>query len=114
MVREPLQFARLQRANQTMPEEILWRELRGRRLRGLKFRRQAPISPYTVDFLCSALKLVVEVDGPSHSERLMYDSVRDEELERMGFRVLRVTADDVFDRLHTVLDTIAAAARLET
>ena len=113
MSREPRRFARLQRSLATTPEDILWQALRGRRLAGLKFRRQEPISPYTVDFLCSEEKLIVEVDGPSHAKRAEYDARRDEDLERIGFCVLRVSADDVLDRVHYVLAKIRAAAKRE-
>lgn len=60
------QFARRLRAGQTSLEDLLWRELRGRRLDKWKFRRQVPAEGYVVDFLCTAAQLVVEADGPHH------------------------------------------------
>ena len=45
---------------------MLWDHLRGKRFRGLKFKRQVPILAYTVGFLCFERKLVVEVDGRQH------------------------------------------------
>lgn len=57
------QRARELRARQTKAESLLWQVLRGRRLCGLKFRRQFPIEPWIVDFACVEHKLVVELDG---------------------------------------------------
>jgi len=53
----------------------LWSNLRGRRLQSFKFVRQEPIGPYVVDFLCQEARLIVEVDGATHSEdrEIAYD-----------------------------------------
>ena len=56
--------ARALRGAETYTERFLWKLLRGRRLEGFKFRRQVPIGPYVVDFLCLRHRLVVEADGP--------------------------------------------------
>jgi len=82
----------------SLPERLLWRELR-RQLTLMKFRRQHPIGPYVVDFCCLRTKLVVEVDGMTHD---MGDKpARDEQRERFlwesGFKVLRVSARRVLD-----------------
>src|SRR5580658_8352289 len=90
MSRQPLlQRARALRRNQTDSEGRLWGELRGRRLGGWKWRRQAPIGPFIVDFYCPAKQLVVELDGPSHDDREVYDARRTAYLERAGLRVIR-------------------------
>jgi very-short-patch-repair endonuclease len=57
------------RQNPTKPEQLLWSILSGRKLGGLKFRRQHPIEPYIVDFYCADAKLIVELDGESHNGR---------------------------------------------
>jgi very-short-patch-repair endonuclease len=57
--------ARALRRNLTLPEGMLWRELR-KRPSGFKFRRQHPLGNCIVDFYCAAVRLVVEVDGMSH------------------------------------------------
>ena len=67
MTTEPRRFARTQRRNQTSAEDALWQQLRGPRLAGTKWRRQVTFGPYTVDFLCLAAKLIVEVDGRQHA-----------------------------------------------
>jgi hypothetical protein len=42
------------RANSTPHERVLWRALKELPVDGTHFRRQAPIGPYVVDFLCPA------------------------------------------------------------
>jgi len=59
--------ARVMRKELTSAEETLWAMLRSRRYRAAKFRRQHAIGPYVVDFACIAARLVIEVDGPSHT-----------------------------------------------
>ena len=102
--------ARKLRATQTSAEATLWRALRGRRLQDWKFRRQSPIGRYVVDFVTVSGKLIVEVDGATHStdEELARDATRTEELERQGFLVMRVTNVDVYENLEGVLEAIAA------
>jgi len=65
----------------------IWRRVRGRQL-GVRFKRQEPIGPYVVDFVCPAARLVVEVDGPQHT--IQADAARDRYLTERGFRVLRL------------------------
>ncbi len=99
---------RVLRAEQTAAEEILWRELRSRQLGRWKFRRQHPIGRYIVDFITLDGKIVIEVDGGTHSTEK--ERARDEErtrlLEQLGFHVVRVTNTDVYENLEGVLTTI--------
>jgi very-short-patch-repair endonuclease len=87
-------------------EEWLWVELRDRRLNGLKFVRQAPIGPYFVDFLCRKHRVVVEVDGATHSNELEleHDKRRSAYLLSSGYREYRVDNDDVYDSMDYLLD----------
>ena len=101
-------FARRMRRAQTMNERALWTLLRGRRLEGLKFRRQVPIGRYVVDFLCLRHRLIVEADGPHHEDSL-HDIERDAWLGRQGFRILRVPNKEIEDWPERVLDRIRAA-----
>ena len=94
----------------TLAERVLWQELRGRRLAGLRFRRQQIIDGYVVDFYCHGAGLVVEVDGPIHDSQREQDAVRDEYIIANDLRVLRVTHDDVLRRLPQTLQRIALAA----
>src|SRR5581483_1370190 len=86
--------ARQLRKSMTDAERRLWSKLRGQQLAGLKFRRQAPIGPYIVDFVCLERKLVVEVDGGQHA-RDGTDDRRTAWLEREGYRVIRFWNNDI-------------------
>ncbi len=110
---ELTQRARQLRRNSTGPERALWRELRDRRLAGLKFRRQAPIGPFIVDFLCEARQLVVELDGQSHIGRADYDRARTNWLEANGCRILRIDNDDAIKDMESVLTAILRACDIE-
>ena len=83
--------ARSLRVNSTDTERIIWSALRGHRMNGATFRRQTPIGPYIVDFVCHAAKLVIEIDGGQHfeSRQEQRDARRDAYLANKGFRVLR-------------------------
>lgn len=81
--------ARHLRNNPTDAESILWGHLRLRQVGGYKFRRQRPIGPYFVDFVCLEKRVVIEVDGGQHYEQRSYDHRRDAWLKKEGFRVLR-------------------------
>jgi len=97
------------RSNQTDAEAVLWDSLRGRRLMGLKFKRQVPVGTYIVDFLCAERKLIVEVDGTQHAEST-YDKSRDKALQNRGFKVLRFWNNDVLKEINSVCDTIIVHA----
>lgn len=108
------QRAKHLRQNMTGPERKLWSLLRARRLRGLKFRRQVPIGPFIVDFLCKEVSLVIELDGWSHTDRGKYDLRRQAYLEEEGYRVLRIDNDDVLAAdVEPVLHGILRAAGVE-
>ena len=84
--------ARQHRCLLTDTEQRLWAELRGCRL-GVWFRRQVPLGRFIVDFLAPSRRLVVEVDGPYHLLRPASDARRDQQLQRLGFRTLRIDAN---------------------
>jgi very-short-patch-repair endonuclease len=99
------------RRHQTNAEALLWSVLRDRRLEGFKFRRQVVIAGYIVDFLCSRARLIVEVDGATHStpKELAYDEERELVLSRLGFRILRVGNLDVYQNISNVLSAVLTA-----
>ena len=101
------------RAALTPPEARLWLGLRGRRLEGLKFRRQHPIGPYILDFYCAAARLAVEVDGAIHDveDQVRHDRRRTAWLAEKGVRVIRIRAVDVKDEFDGVLTFVAGVAR---
>ena len=98
--------ARELRRGQTPIEERLWRELRSRQLAGMKFRRQHPIGSFIVDFYCADKRLVVEIDGDSHTDQIKYDEKRTKWLEYQGYRVIRFTNREVLNQLSAVLEKI--------
>ena len=98
--------ARQLRKQSTDAEKILWRHIRSRQLAGYKFRRQAPIGKYIVDFLCYEQKLVIEIDGGQHQLRSKSDSERTNWLEAQGFRVVRFWNNQVLAETEAVLEAI--------
>jgi very-short-patch-repair endonuclease len=75
---------------------------------GWRFRRQFPISPYIVDFACVEARLVVEADGGQHA-RPGTDELRDSELRRQGWRILRFWNNEILANPQGVLRVVAEA-----
>ena len=92
---------------QTEAEKMLWLHLRGNKL-GLHFRRQHIIGCYIADFVCLKKKIIIEVDGGYHSQpvQAIKDYYRTEQLESLGFKVLRFKNEDIFSNVVFVLDQI--------
>jgi very-short-patch-repair endonuclease len=107
------QRARRLRASQPNAEARLWFALRNRKMARWKFRRQHPIDRYIVDFVTLDGKLIVEVDGATHSTvgEIATDVERTRTLESLGFLVLRVTNIDVYENLDGVLEAISRTLR---
>lgn len=100
------QLARNLRRNQTEAEKRLWRSFRDRQVCGFKFRRQHIIEPYIVDFVCIEKKLIVEIDGGQHAERVEADKERTSCLENKGYKVIRFWNNEVLGNTDAVLDVI--------
>ncbi|MEL6319257.1 MAG: endonuclease domain-containing protein [Cyanobacteria bacterium J06626_14] len=102
--------AKRQRLRNNMPraEIILWSRLRLRQVAGVKFRRQYGVERFVLDFYCPALKLAIEVDGPTHlsPEAQAYDQRRQQFIEELGIRFLRFTNQEVYQNLDGVLTVI--------
>ena len=103
---EKRQRAKELRQNMTPEEAILWHELRTNKLAGWHFRRQQLIDGFIVDFYCHAASLIVEVDGGIHETQKEQDAERDSHFNSRGFRILRVTNDEVNNDLQGVLRNI--------
>jgi very-short-patch-repair endonuclease len=101
--------ARSMRNNPTEPEKRLWRHLSNGQLEGHKFRRQQVIGWFIADFVCSAAKLIVEVDGDTHED--IKDRTRDAALAEHGYRTVHVTNHDVMSNMDGVLLFVAEALR---
>ena len=97
--------ARSLRRGMTRAEWALWQRLRDRRLGGLKFIRQQPLGPYYGDFVCRERRLIVELDGGQHAERVA-DNKRDATLAATGYRLIRYWNNDVLQNIEGVLEAL--------
>lgn len=97
--------ARYLRTQQTEAEKKLWLFLRNRQMAEMKFYRQFPIPPYTVDFCCRSIDLIIEVDGGQHFDS-KDDEIRTQFLESKGYTVLRFWNNQVLDEMDSVLQKI--------
>ncbi|PWG01540.1 hypothetical protein DF286_00640 [Sphingosinicella humi] len=104
--------ARQLRKEMSLPEVLLWRELR-QRPEGFKFRKQFPQNPYVLDFACLETRLGIEVDGEAHDrgDRPARDERRDAYLQELGFTVMRVPAREVLKNLEGVVLGIVEQCR---
>lgn len=102
-----LQLAREHRHPLTPAEAKIWSRVRNRGL-SFKIRRQHPIWRFIADFYCAEARLVIEIDGDSHAapEQEDYDRARTEWLEERGYKVIRITNEDVHKRLENALNEI--------
>ena len=98
------------RQNLTPAEQRLWQALKNRQLSGLKFRCQHPVGSFIVDFYCAQCRLVVELDGEIHEQRVEYDAARTAKLNQFGYRVVRFSNQAVMTHLDEVLCRILAAS----
>jgi very-short-patch-repair endonuclease len=108
-----IEIARRLRRESTMAERIVWEMLRGRRLGGLKFRRQHVLQGYIVDFYCHEAKFCLELDGAPHlvKEQAEKDTARDIHLRSRGFNVLRAMNDEALANKEWLRQRILDACR---
>lgn len=106
---EIFNFARILRKRETAAEDHLWKHLKGRQLKGYKFRRQHPISNFIADFYCHEATLIVELDGNVHEgiESQQSDEGRTYELNRLGLKVIRSRNWEVMIDISKVLEQIS-------
>jgi very-short-patch-repair endonuclease len=104
--------ARELRGASTQAEAAMWKLLRHRRLRGLKFRRQFPIATFVADFCCYDLRLIVELDGEVHTEpaQAAHDENRDAYLRSRGYGILRIPNQRLFQDPEGVVDDLLKTA----
>jgi very-short-patch-repair endonuclease len=86
------------------PEARMWNLLRMEPLVVHHFRRQVPIGPYYADFASHSARLIIEVDGASHTtdHAIAYDARRTAFLETAKYRVARFTTTEVMFQLDGV------------
>ena len=96
------------RKNETKAESIVWDQLRNRKFKGLKCRRQHQIGLFIVDFYCDELKLVIEIDGKNHSVKRQQERDRDRtlDLENEGFTVIRIQNELIETSIQDFLDVM--------
>ena len=103
-------LARRLRSEGTKGEAILWfYALKARKMYGYQFNRQYPVGNYIVDFICRKLNLIVEIDGSSHISKSESDRKRQDDLEGLGYVILRFSEAEVVHRLDDVVGKISYA-----
>ena len=102
-------YATTLRENMTRAERTMWFAVRDRRLESYKFRRQASIEGFVVDFRCLEVRLVVELDGGQHTPEV--DANRTARIEAAGFRIVRFWNYDVLQNLEGVLTVLLGHLR---
>ena len=97
--------ARILRRNMTLPELILWKRLKNRKLFKTRFRRQHPIDIFIVDFYCHEYKLVIEIDGEIHyrNEVKEYDLGRSAEIKKFGINIIRFKNEEIISNIDDVI-----------
>jgi very-short-patch-repair endonuclease len=101
-----MNLAKMLRNNMTFHEKLLWEKLKGKQICGIRFRRQHPINFFIADFYCHEVKLVVEIDGEIHNDKMDYDDGRSAEMEKFGIVVIRFTNYEVETNIVTVVNKI--------
>lgn len=91
------------RNNSTLSEVLLWNQIKGRKIKGYQFMRQKPMINYVVDFYCSKLNLVIEIDGDSHIGKEDKDEYRQMKIESLGIKFLRFSDLDVKKNMNGVI-----------
>ena len=91
----------------SLPEALLWKEIKNQKLNGLDFDRQKIIGNYIVDFFCASKFLVIEIDDKSHNFKEEYDRVRDEYLKSLNLNVIHITAAAVLKSPHAIYEWLS-------
>ena len=102
------ELARKHRNNSTLSEIVLWKELKGKQMKGYDFHRQKPIDNYILDFFCYELMLGIELDGYTHQFEGIYtnDIKKEDKLAELGITILRFDDAEVLHDMKNVLRTL--------
>jgi len=95
-------LARQLRKNSTLPEVLLWQNIKQRAL-GVQFHRQVPMLNYIVDFYCHEIGLAIEIDGKTHEDSFLYDAKRQGEIEGYGINFIRFSNEEIKKNMFSVL-----------
>ncbi|MDP1800649.1 MAG: DUF559 domain-containing protein [Bacteroidota bacterium] len=103
-------FAGQNRKQMTKAEACLWKYILRSKQTGFVFKRQRPALNYIADFMCTPLKLIIEVDGYTHllEEVIVNDKIRQTELENAGFKIIRFKDEEVLKEIDCVKNKIFA------
>ena len=91
----------------SLPEALLWNEIKNKKLNGLDFDRQKIIGNYIVDFFCASKFLVIEIDDKTHDFKEEYDRIRDEYLKSLNLNVIHITAAEVLKNPHAIYEWLS-------
>ena len=94
-------------------ETLLWRQLRNRQLNGLDFNRQKIIGNYIVDLYCPSRRVVIELDGSSHEDKVEYDRRRERYLRSLGLEVIHLSVSDILRNLEGVVEFLWRHQKLQ-
>jgi very-short-patch-repair endonuclease len=108
------ELARKLRQQGVRSEIKLWQFLNNKQLGGYDFHRQKPIDEYIVDFYSPDLSLVIEIDGGSHGDKIVYDQLRDKKLTSLGLTILHFSDSQVNNDIDAVLRVIHDWVTLHT
>ena len=100
--KSPVSKSRHLRKTATPAENILWEEIRNRKLGGLKFRRQYPVLGFILDFYCAEKSLGIELDGSIHVTQKEYDEWREKLIQEKGIRIVRFSNQEIVENLEDV------------
>ncbi len=99
-------YAKEMRQNMTPWERKLWH--RFLKEYPVRFQRQKCIDNFIVDFYCFRAKLVIELDGGGHYNKMseIKDAMRTAVLENYGLKVLRFCNTDIDKNFYGVCTVI--------
>jgi very-short-patch-repair endonuclease len=100
------------RRNATSAEAVLWKRLKNKQIKRLKFRRQHSVGKFILDFYCAEKKLAIELDGEYHAipGKETSDSKRDIFLKSFGIEILRFENKIVFENPELIIEEITKVA----
>jgi len=99
--------ANVLRNKMTPAEQLLWERVKGKKICGVRFRRQHPNDIFIVDFYCHAALLVIEIDGKIHLQQKEYDEGRTAEIKKFDIEVIRFTNHEVESDIERVIEIIS-------
>jgi len=98
--------AKINRNKMTKSESKIWYEFLKNRPMNYKFTRQKPLDRFILDFYCSELLLVIEIDGGYHIKKQEQDSKRDKFLNCLNIKTIRFKNEEILNNLETVKSEI--------